>query len=204
MCYYIHSKEGIILSEQQKELDRLEENCYKIDKYFDTAEECLKYCEKRIVDLTEEASSLDNSANRFSDIINGYDDYYGALKDYITSKYDDYFTFVVLEIFVYLLSIAIIIQTPVMVAKIFFISIVIVVTSFNFWIVKEVNKIKEEIKKDVYERYNIDITSLSEEDIDDMEISLLQNKVRYVNINKEIEEYDFYIYWKKRKLERGY
>lgn len=192
------------MSEQQKELDRLEENCYKIDKYFDTAEECLKYCEKRIVDLTEEASSLDNSANRFNDIINGYDDYYGALKDYITSKYDDYFTFVVLEIFVYLLSIAIIIQTPVMVAKIFFISIVIVVTSFNFWIVKEVNKIKEEIKKDVYERYNIDITSLSEEDIDDMEISLLQNKVRYVNINKEIEEYDFYIYWKKRKLERGY
>ena len=44
--------------------------------------------------------------------------------------------------------------------------------------------------------------SLTDRDVDNIEMCLLKNKVRVVKINKEIDEYEFYIQWKNRELSR--
>ena len=191
-----------MISEHQKELDRLEENCRKIDKYFDTALECLNYCEEKIVSLTEEMNNLEDKSGKFSDIINSYDEYNDCFKDYISSTYGDYFTFMVFEVVFYLFSVILIIQTPVLVAKIVLIFMIIIATIFNFFLKRKVIGIKKEIKENVYKKYDIDLESLTDRDVDNIEMCLLKNKVRVVKINKEIDEYEFYIQWKNRELSR--
>ena len=188
------------MSDLQKEFYRLEENCKKIDKRFDTASEGLKYSENRICALEEEIHNLEKNFDKFNDIINGYDDYKDCFKEYIIKKYEDFSFFLFCEVFVYVFSIIIIVRTPMLLVKIFFGLLMVIVTIFNFTIRNNVIKIRKEIKENVYEKYGIDVTSLSVEDIDDMEMSLLQNKIRSVNLSKEIEEYEFYLDWKKKKM----
>ena len=190
------------MSDLQKEFDRLEENSEKMDKLFDTPSEGLEYSENRISSLEEEIYNLEKNFDKFNDIINSYDDYKDCFKEYIIKKYEDYSVFMFFEVFVYAFSIIIIIQTPVFIAKIFFVILLIIVTIFNFTVKNNVHKIRNDIKNEIYDKYGIDLTSLSAEDIDDMEMSLLQNKIRSVNLRKEIDEYEYYIFWKEKKMSK--
>lgn len=189
------------MSEQQKELCRLEENCYKIDKFFDTGEECLEFSRKQIISLEEEFANLEISSNRFSDIINGYNDYKECLKDYIINNYIDFFTFIVIECVIYFMSLSIILKTPEVLWRIVFLIAIVIVSLFNVGVCSNVVAIRKKIQQDIYSRYNIDLRSLTDEDVDNMSITLLQSKIREVKLDKEIEEYEYYICWKTRRLE---
>lgn len=187
--------------ELQKELNRLRENCKKIDSYFDDDMEALNYCKTRISSLNEEIEIFDNMASKFGDIISNYDDYKNCFVDYINEKYIDFGTFLVFQLLIFVISLILITSTLNIGIKLIFVFIIIIFICKNVWIYNIVCKKRENIAKGIYSKYGVDIAKLTEEDIDDMEMSLLQDKVRSVNLRKEIDEYEFYFNWKMRMIE---
>ena len=188
------------MSDLQKEFEMLEENCKKIDNYFDTDSECLEYCESKINSLSEEVNTLERDFNIFSDVIKGYDTYYGCFKEYVGSIFGNFKIFVLFEIFVYLISFVVVFSLENLIFRIIFIGMLFVVTIYNYIIVRRISKIKNDIRNEIYNKYDIDLTTMDEEEIEELDLKSLRNRIRINKIDDEIIKYRFYIRWKRSKM----
>lgn len=188
------------MSELQKEFAMLEENCKKIDNYFDTDSECLEYCESKIDSLNEEVDTLERDFNTFSDIIRGYDNYYGCFREYVINIFGSFKLFILFEVVAYLISLIVIFSTNDLIFRIIFIGLLFIITLYNYVVFKKVDKMKTDIWNNIYKKYDIDLNTMNEEEIEEIDLKSLRNRIRINKIENEIYEYRYYLCWKKGRM----
>ncbi len=188
------------MSELQMDFEKLKEKYKEIDKCFDSDEEALEYYKKQVRELDEEIKTISERADKYSGIVVCYDNYTECYRDYIIENYNNFKTYVFIQFFIVIAGLILMFYIPLFWARILLILFILLVIIYNLVIIFKVEKTKKSIKEELLNKYNIDINTLTEEDVEDMSLNVLCNKVKENNIFNEMREYSYFANMKSSSI----